>query len=307
MLATIERATRQKIEPMEVPSVDAANTVRVELFKKKISETLAGDEWKNFTGVMENYTRENKVAPLEVAAALAAMFHGDRPFLLSKAQEKPAFSKHGTGSQRGQYVHPSPGPNVPQTSTMWSIPRTEMSRERKSWPAKTSPSGRLAGLGAPGTPPSLDDRPEEKPKKTSEGRVRHHDENEIRRPRHSNDHSENEEGKVRYRIEVGRFHGVRPGQIMGAIAGETGIDGKSIGRIALHQEFSTVDLPDTMSEAHLKKLKRVRVVGRALMITKFDPDRPDQEITPHSQSRSKDGPISDRFSRRHQGKPKPRR
>jgi len=82
---------------------------------------------------------------------------------------------------------------------------------------------------------------------------------------------------IRYRIEVGRFHGVGPAQIMGAIAGETGIVGATIGRITLFQEFSTVDLPDTMTEKMLIKLKRVRVSGRRLMIARFEPEGVEKE------------------------------
>src|SRR5690606_3224117 len=45
------------------------------------------------------------------------------------------------------------------------------------------------------------------------------------------------------RLAVGHAHGVKPGNIVGAIAGETGLDAREIGRIDIHDDHSTVDLP----------------------------------------------------------------
>jgi hypothetical protein len=53
---------------------------------------------------------------------------------------------------------------------------------------------------------------------------------------------------VRYRIDVGRDHGVQVKDIVGAIANEAGIESRFIGRIALYDESSTVELPAGMPE-----------------------------------------------------------
>lgn len=75
-----------------------------------------------------------------------------------------------------------------------------------------------------------------------------------------------DEGKERYRIAVGNDHGVRPGNIVGAIANEAGIDSEHIGRIQIHDEYSTIDLPSGMPSDVFNELKRVRVAGQALQI-----------------------------------------
>jgi ATP-dependent RNA helicase DeaD len=72
---------------------------------------------------------------------------------------------------------------------------------------------------------------------------------------------------VRYRIEVGRNHEARPGDIVGAIANEAGISSSNIGHIKLHDEFSTVDLPKGLSSDVLSQLKKVRVRNRPLEIS----------------------------------------
>jgi ATP-dependent RNA helicase DeaD len=75
-----------------------------------------------------------------------------------------------------------------------------------------------------------------------------------------------------FRIEVGHSDGVKPGNIVGAIANETGIDGDHIARIKIEENYSTVELPAGMPKDLFQALKRVRVVGKPLNISKYDPN-----------------------------------
>jgi ATP-dependent RNA helicase DeaD len=77
-----------------------------------------------------------------------------------------------------------------------------------------------------------------------------------------------EKGMETYRIEVGHVHQVKPGNIVGAIANETGLESSFIGRIDIFDEFSTVDLPQGMPREVLRSLKRVWVSGRPLRISR---------------------------------------
>lgn len=81
------------------------------------------------------------------------------------------------------------------------------------------------------------------------------------------DDEEMEKGMERYRIEVGKDHGVLPGHIVGAISGETGMASKFIGRIRLFNEFSTVDLPEKFPAEMLEKLKEAWICKRQLQIS----------------------------------------
>ena len=76
-----------------------------------------------------------------------------------------------------------------------------------------------------------------------------------------------------YRIEVGHSDGVKPGNIVGAIANETGIDGDHIARIKIEEHYSTVELPAGMPKDLFQALKRVRVAGKSLDISRLDPDQ----------------------------------
>jgi len=81
-------------------------------------------------------------------------------------------------------------------------------------------------------------------------------------------------GLERYRIELGHNDSVMPGNIVGAIANESGLDSKEIGRINIYGSYSTVDLPLEMPEHIFKDLKNTRVGRKKLNITRFtgEPD-----------------------------------
>ncbi|MEO8010242.1 MAG: DEAD/DEAH box helicase, partial [Dokdonella sp.] len=87
MLRAIERATRQPIEVMELPSVETVNDRRITRFKDRIGIALSASDLGVFRTVIEQYEREHDVPAIEIAAALARLAQGDTPLLL-QAQAK---------------------------------------------------------------------------------------------------------------------------------------------------------------------------------------------------------------------------
>lgn len=77
-------------------------------------------------------------------------------------------------------------------------------------------------------------------------------------------------GMERFQIEVGHMHGVQPGNVVGAIANEAGLDNQHIGRVNIFNEYTLVDLPEGMPPEVFQLLKRVMVCGRKLRITRVD-------------------------------------
>lgn len=70
-----------------------------------------------------------------------------------------------------------------------------------------------------------------------------------------------------YSVAVGRDHGVQPGNLVGAIANEAGIDGKAIGNIQIGATSSSVELPTGMSDKTLKLLQKATVMGRPMRMS----------------------------------------
>ncbi len=104
-----------------------------------------------------------------------------------------------------------------------------------------------------------------------------------------------------YRVEVGRSLGVKPGNLVGAIANETGLDGDHIRRITIEDDYSTVELPAGMPKELFQALKKVRVAGHPLNISFLSQA---QEVK-SSPKRSKSKNASTKHSHR-KGKPKHR-
>jgi ATP-dependent RNA helicase DeaD len=197
MLSAIERATRQQIEPMELPSTETVNNKRIAAFKQKISDTLAAGELAFMQSLVEQYQQEHDVPALEIAAALARISIGDQPLLMKADEIKPT------------------------RATSDSRPRQDRGETRRERP----------------------------------------------RPRVDSD-------KETFRIEVGHEHGVKPGNIVGAIANEAGLDGQHIGHIEINADFSLVDLPVGMPREIFNDLKKVWVCSRQLNISRLTQGAP---------------------------------
>jgi ATP-dependent RNA helicase DeaD len=111
--------------------------------------------------------------------------------------------------------------------------------------------------------------------------------------------SHSDQDKASYRIEVGRNHGVGPGNIVGAIANEGGFQNREIGRVKLFDSFSIVDLPADISSDVLDILRNVSVGGSRLQITKTTEKYDDRDTPRRSGRRSNNG--STNFVKRQRG------
>ncbi|MGB9109007.1 MAG: DEAD/DEAH box helicase [Telluria sp.] len=89
MLKAIERATRQPVAQLTLPTIKAVNDVRIARFKDQIGEALAAGGLDMFRSLIEDYEREHNVPAIDIAAALAKLNRGDEPLLLEKPDREP--------------------------------------------------------------------------------------------------------------------------------------------------------------------------------------------------------------------------
>jgi ATP-dependent RNA helicase DeaD len=190
LLNNIERATKQKVEEMQLPSTEVINNTRVSRFKQRISDTLSAEELGFYTQLIEQYEHEHNIPAIEIAAALAHLLQGNTPLLLKNPPKKPRERTENKESKR----------------------RDRKPRERR----------------------------------------------------------ETDINMELFRIEVGHSHGVKPGNIVGAIANEAGIEGQHIASIKIEENYSTVELPAGMPKELFQSLKKIRVAGRALKISHYN-------------------------------------
>ena len=86
MLKTIERITRQPIDPMLLPSAKIINEQRVNNFKQRITDTLDNQELSIFEELILDYQKEHEIDAFKIASALALMAQGTEPLLLNEKE-----------------------------------------------------------------------------------------------------------------------------------------------------------------------------------------------------------------------------
>lgn len=69
-----------------------------------------------------------------------------------------------------------------------------------------------------------------------------------------------------YRLDVGRIHGVKPGNIVGAIANESGLEGRQITGLKINDDHSLVELPKGLTKDVIMGLNKAWVCGRQLKL-----------------------------------------
>lgn len=83
----------------------------------------------------------------------------------------------------------------------------------------------------------------------------------------SREHRRSSHAEELFRLDVGRVHGVKPANIVGAIANEGGLQSRMITGLKIHEDHSTVRLPRALPKEAFLGLKRAWVCGRPLKLT----------------------------------------
>lgn len=224
MIKVIEKATRQKIEMMTLPSPESIHNKRIADFKQRITDTLASSDLDLFRDLMDQYRQTYDVPALDIAAALACMVQKDKPLQLTE-EKKQGQDKQNT-RKKGPDKEYSAKSDKEKEKKKKNTKEREKSKSNKR-EEKTKPPGKTKqAFTAP------------------------------------------EKGMERFRVEVGHAHGVRPGDIVGAVSNEAGLESKHIGEININDSFSTVDLPEGMPDDVFNLLKKVRVCQHPMKITR---------------------------------------
>jgi ATP-dependent RNA helicase DeaD len=106
MLRIIERATRQPIERMQLPTVEDVNEQRILKFKETVANAVRSAEGRMFQPLIEEIEREQNLPAVEIAAALAGLLQGPAPFLLTaksnaaRADSAPDWPRDQPASER---------------------------------------------------------------------------------------------------------------------------------------------------------------------------------------------------------------
>ncbi|MGF1572907.1 MAG: DEAD/DEAH box helicase [Sumerlaeia bacterium] len=255
MLQSIERATRQTIAPMQLPTREHINDIRVTKFKDRITEALEMEDDNAFyIDMLESYRQEKNIPAIEIAAALAKLLQGDQPFFLEKEERRERVERNDRSDfDRGGSDRFDRGRDRNRDRDDRG-PRQDRFRDRNDSPREE----RLRFEDRGERPERFADRPD---RSADRAPIKHEP---------VTDGDGNLVEFEKYIISVGHEHGVKPGQIVGAIANEASLEGKYIRRIKIGQTETSVELPSGMPDEVAAILSRARVCGQPLNLRQDD-------------------------------------
>ena len=240
LLRAIEKSTGNTIEKMTLPTAGEVTDKRNQRFKARITETLDTRDLSGLRQLIEEYQHEHGVPVIDIAAALVALAQGkQKSVAVAEPTEKQGKPKKADNKRRKERADSKPD-------------RPVKSKPKPN--ANPAPSPKAKATSGEGKTDKLE--PPQKPRT---------------KPAATEGSSKTAEiGMERFRLEVGHDHGVKPGNIVGAIANEAEIDSEYIGRIDIQDDHSFIDLPEGMPKELFKHLRKVWVSGRQLQISRLD-------------------------------------
>ena len=260
LLRAIERATRQPITQMQLPSTEAVNDSRINRFMERITEAREQEGLEDYQRLVERYEQEFDIPAIEIAAALARMVQGNKPLLMRPGSE-PADNAEASPPRREREPRESREPRAPRAAREpGEVPARPVRERAKPRNLDAFTQTLMQAREAADSAPHADERPHhERPARAARTAQGPHGAGDLR--------------FETYRVEVGRDHGVEVRNLVGAIANEAGLENKHIGNIAIRGDHSFVELPEGMPKDVFRTLQKTWVSGRQLQLSKAEPVR----------------------------------
>jgi ATP-dependent RNA helicase DeaD len=248
-LSGLERAVARPIEPMDVPSNATINQHRLDQLRLKLTTQLQSQTpdspsqsttESNKDSAKDSGSKDsNFVPPLSSAPS-------EERVLLAEILQRVASEQNCTAEQLALAA-----------LELTLVGKPLLLQGEESWN-----QGRQAALGRDADRGD-GRRPREAGRELGRG-------GEGRGPRGERPSGPPESHMERFRVEVGWRDRIKPGNIVGAIANEAGLNGKAIGRIQIFDTHSTVDLPKGMPEDVFQGLRQLRIMNKPLQISRIN-------------------------------------
>jgi ATP-dependent RNA helicase DeaD len=265
-LKNIEGVTKRRIAVETVPTIHDLRVHRLELIRASLEEVLLAGELESFRVVVEALSGEHDVVDIAAAAVklLRAAEGGDEseeeiPIAVpAKARDRNARNERGEWKPRAERRAEAPE-SAPLRETE-APPRADRGAraerperpERSEHPERSerAEGGKPPKRGAFKASKEKSTRPPEKlGRREARGRGR-----------------PGQEHAARIFVGVGRIGGIRPADIVGAIANEAGVDSSEIGAIDITDRFSLVEVPDAAADHIVRVLRGTTIRGKRVTV-----------------------------------------
>jgi ATP-dependent RNA helicase DeaD len=259
LLRDIERAIGAPLTIAGLPTVSDVRERRLDLLRGTLRETLVGDDFDRYRAVVEPLSEEFDVVDIALAAlslADAEARGAEDVAELAPATLPPSVRSRSRGP--GPRVHGS-RPTPPRHTDRGRPDRQSTTRS----PGVTGPSDATASpIERPRRPPHVSapgSRPGYRPSgwRDAAGRPV---------PRAPRAGARSGGGVTRLFIGAGRAAGIRPADLVGAIANEAGLRGGDIGAIQVADGFSLVEVPEGAADQVIRSLRAATVKGQKVVV-----------------------------------------
>lgn len=283
LLRSIEKSTRQTISPLVLPSNAEVSGLRIQQFTEQLVKSVEAPQLGKFRQLIETMSVQHAMDITDIAAALLHENQKDRP-LFPRLEALQTPSPVSADKRRDRPRDRDTERKTPRAEHR-KTPRTETRAEK-------SPTTHSRVEAKPKAAAKFEDKSaakfEDKVATKFEGKAEAKFESKVGvEPEEGvGAHQRGEIPMVTYRIEVGNDDGITPSNIVGAIANEADIESRYIGQIVLHDDYSTVDLPDGMPKELFAHLRKVRICQKPLKISILDGDNTTFKPAPSSRKKS---------------------
>ena len=265
----IERFTKTKIQRAKAPTAGEVTEARASVFLEKLRATLQSADYKRQDHLIERLLEEG-FNSTDIASALIHHLQNaegaakppreeENPRREEFRREMPRRDSPAAGRDERRPAGPRPFPARPApvaSNKPWVKAKPEIQTPRvpieKLVPPAPAAAAQAAPLaeGKPAAPPFKSRRPFARPDGPPEPKV------SRRTP----------ETQTRLYMNVGAEMGVAPGDIVGAILGETGLPSPTVGTVDIRERHVFVDVAAEHASGIISKLNRARIKGHKLKV-----------------------------------------
>ena len=232
MLRNIEQQAKRKITIETVPTVVDVRARQMELSSAAVREVLEAGDFAAYGVLVDALATDYDLRDIAAAAIKFAHEAKSNPDASSDVDISAPIARESKsrGKERGERV-----------------------RTAEGWGERMASYG--VGVDRPARPPKSHVVEAKKPRSErpdTPGKA-------AKRARGGRDESG---AFVRLYVPLGKHAGIRPGDLVGAIANEANIDSALIGSIEIADKFSLVEVPETEADSIIEALSRSTVRGK---------------------------------------------
>lgn len=266
-IKNIERFTNQKIQRGSIPTADEVAVAKENVFVEKIRSLLAGGEYRKYDHLIERLLAED-FSSTDIASALIHLLQSGETAKPGRAQKSEAPSRAPREREReprrefenrSQFPakrpermerreRPMAKPAVPAPTPVKEVaspkpaPEKTYSDEEILASVKKTELKQESKLFQKAKPAPVAPAPKPKASRSTP------------------------EGQTRLWMNIGDMQGIRPIDIVNAIAGETGLPGKVVGTVDVRENHLFVDVTDEHAHGIIAKLNRAHIKGRKIKV-----------------------------------------